>query len=207
MRHPMRHLLFATVLCLAPALSQAGARDQIQHFAANVKAATGHFKQYTVGTHGETRPAQSGAFSFQRPGRFKWAVSQPYEQLIVSNGNEVFQYDPDLSQVTVRQVDQAIGASPAAILFGAGRLEDSFEVSEQPDHDDLQWLLAVPRHADAGFSQVEIGLQGNQPVRIILLDAFGQKTHVELSNVQPVFSLPNETFQFTPPAHADVVRM
>lgn len=203
----MRRFLLAAMLCLAPALSQAGARDQIQRFVADVNAATGSFTQYTVGVQGETRPAQSGVFSFQRPGRFKWDVRKPYEQLIVSDGVQVFQYDPDLSQVTVRQVDQAIGASPAAILFGAGKLEDSFKVTEQPDRDGLQWLLAVPRSADAGFSQVEIGLKGDQPARIILLDSFGQKTHVELSGVKPVFSLPAGEFQFKAPAGVDVVKM
>jgi len=203
----MQRVLLTTVFCLAPALSEAGARNQIQDFVATVQAATGHFKQYTIDAQGKTRPAQSGTFSFQRPGRFKWAVKQPYEQLIVSDGREVFQYDPDLNQVTVRQVDQAIGASPAAILFGSGKLEDSFNVSEQADHDGLQWLLAEPRSADTGFTQVEIGLQENRPVRIILLDAFGQKTHVELSGVEPVADLHNEAFRFTPPTDTDVVRM
>jgi len=203
----MRRTLFAAVLSLLPALSQAGARDQIQHFVVDVKAATGRFSQYTVGAQGETRPAQSGTFSFQRPGRFKWTILTPYEQLVVSDGTAVFQYDPDLNQVTVRQVDQAIGASPAAILFGEGKLEDSFKVSEQPDRDGLQWLLAVPGSADTGLSQIDIGLKGNQPVRIILLDAFGQKTHVELSEIKPVFSLPTEEFHFVPPTDADVVKM
>ena len=203
-----RRVLIAAALCLAPVLAfAASAREQIQHFVTEVGTATGEFKQYTVGAQGETRPAQTGQFSFQRPGRFKWDVRKPYEQLIVSNGMEVFQYDPDLSQVTVRRVDQAIGASPAAILFGAGKLEDSFKVSDQPDHDGLQWLLAVPRSTDAGFSQVEIGLHDNQPVRIVLLDAFGQKTYVELSNLKPAFSLPAKEFEFTPPADVDVVKM
>jgi len=203
----MRRTLFAAILSLLPALSQAGARDQIQHFVVDVKAATGRFSQYTVGAQGETRPVQSGTFSFQRPGRFKWAILTPYEQLVVSDGAAVFQYDPDLNQVTVRQVDQAIGASPAAILFGEGKLEDSFKVSEQPDQDGLQWLRAVPGSADTGLSQIEIGLKGNQPVRIILLDAFGQKTYVELSEVKPAFSLPTEEFHFVPPTDADVVKM
>jgi len=200
-------VVLGTLLCWLPVFAQAGAREQIQHFVAQVNAATGRFTQYTIGVQGETRPAQSGTFSFQRPGRFKWAVSQPYEQLIVADGKELFQYDPDLSQVTVRRVDQAIGASPAAILFGAGKLEDSFSVTEQPNRDGLQWLLAVPRSAEASFAQVEIGLKDDQPVRIILLDAFGQQTRVDLSEVKPVFSLPPEEFRFTPPEQVDVVRM
>ena len=204
----MRRILMAAVLSLTPILSlAASASEQLEQFVTDVNAATGQFKQYTVGTQGETRPAQSGEFSFQRPGRFKWNVLKPYEQLVVSDGAEVFQYDPDLSQVTVRRVDQAIGASPAAILFGAGKLSDSFTVTDQPDRDGLQWLLAVPRNTDAGFSQVAIGMRDNTPVRIELLDTFDQKTHVELSNVKPVFSLPAKAFQFEPPADTDVVRM
>lgn len=116
----------------------------------------------------------------------------------MSDGKQVFQYDPDLAQVTVRQVDQAIGTSPAAILFGAGQLSQAFAVSALPDRDGLQWLRAKPRNADAGFSQVDIGLRDNQPARIELVDAFGQTTRVELSNLLPG-AVPASEFQFTPP--------
>jgi len=194
--------------CLVPlAAHAAGARDQLRSFVAQVSNATGSFSQYTVGQQGQTRPAQSGVFSFERPGKFKWAVQKPYEQLIVSDGKQVFQYDPDLAQVTVRAVDQAIGASPAAILFGSGTLEDAFEVADLPERDGLQWLRAMPRSADAGFARVDIGMRGDTPARIELLDAFGQTTRVELSDIRPNPGLPAEEFRFAPPEGVDVVRM
>lgn len=194
-----------TAMAAAPAWA-ATAQEQLDTFVATVKGATGSFKQSTVSPQGATQPAQSGTFAFQRPGKFKWAVQLPYEQLIVSDGKQVFQYDPDLAQVTVRQVDQAIGTSPAAILFGAGQLSQAFAVSALPDRDGLQWLRAKPRNADAGFSQVDIGLRDNQPARIELVDAFGQTTRVELSNLLPG-AVPASEFQFTPPQGVDVVKM
>ena len=198
----------AVVVALAPlAAHAADARNQLQQFVRQVQAATGEFTQSTVGTQGRTQPAQSGVFSFQRPGKFKWSVTKPYEQLIVSDGKRVLQYDPDLAQVTQRDVDQAIGSSPAAILFGSGSLDQAFNVTALPDKDGLQWLRATPKTADAGFSRVDLGFQGNVPTRVELLDSFGQTTKVVLSNLKANPSLGANEFSFTPPAGVDVVKM
>ena len=176
-------------------------------FRRQVNGATGSFSQYTVNAQGRTQPAQTGTFSFQRPGKFKWAVQKPYEQLVISDGAKVYQYDPDLLQVTERKVDAAIGTSPAAILFGSGSLEQSFEVSALPSKDGLDWLRAKPRNADAGFSRVDIGLKDNLPARVELLDSFGQTTRVDLSGITPNPSIGAKEFQFTAPKGVDVVKM
>ena len=36
---------------------------------------------------------------------------------VVSDGQRVYQYDPDLAQVTVRNVKDSVGASPASIYL------------------------------------------------------------------------------------------
>src|SRR5690606_4957270 len=198
----------AALLSLSPlAALAADARTQLKAFVADVSSATGKFTQTTVGPQGGTQRAQSGEFAFERPGKFKWTVNQPYEQRVISDGQQLFQYDPDLAQVTTRQVDQAIGTSPAAILFGAGDLEEAFEVTPLPERDGLAWLRAQPGNAAAGFAQGDIGLTNNLPARIELLDSFGQTTRVELAEIQANPTLPDNTFQFVPPAGVDVVRM
>ena len=202
-------LLTAMALAVCPVLALAAtAQEQLRAFVSSVNAATGTFTQATTGPQqANPRPPQSGTFSFQRPGRFKWAVQKPYEQLIVSDGQQVYQYDPDLAQVTVRKVDQAIGTSPAAILFGSGSLEQSFDVSPLPARDGLQWLRAKPRNADAGFARVDIGFNNNLPARIELLDAFGQTTRVDLSGIVANAATNPRDFQFQAPQGVDVVRM
>lgn len=203
--------LLSSVLCamclLVNEATAASAQEQLQGFVSKVQAATGNFSQYTLGTQGQTKPAQSGSFAFQRPGRFKWDVLKPYAQQIVSDGQQLFQFDPDLNQVTVRKVDQAIGSSPAAILFGAGSLEQSLTVTALPDKEGLSWLRAKPRNGEAGFVHVDLGFSGGLPARIILLDAFGQSTHINLSGIVPNPTLAAEAFRFVPPPGADVVRM
>jgi outer membrane lipoprotein carrier protein len=201
-------ILFALGLCLASqALYAQTAPDQLRSFVQAVQSATGNFSQFTVGPQGQTKPAQTGRFSFRRPGQFNWEVLKPYAQQIVSDGQQIYQYDPDLNQVTVRQVDQAIGASPAAILFGSGALDQAFNVSVRPDKDGLAWLRAIPRTGDAGFVHVDIGFQDGLPAHIILLDAFGQTTHVKLSGLARNPGLAADAFKFVPPQGADVVRM
>lgn len=202
-------LFFVTLLglSLSGSAMAASAQEQLKSFVRQVQSATGSFQQTVVGPQGQTRRPQSGAFSFERPGRFKWDVVSPYAQLIVSDAQQVFQFDPDLNQVTVRKVDQAIGASPAAILFGTGELDKVFVVTTLPDRDGVSWLRAKPRNGDAGFVHLDLGMLDGLPVRVMLLDAFGQTTRVELSGMQRNPVLPASTFQFVPPAGADVVRM
>lgn len=195
------------VLLAAPTLACGGAIDQLRAFAGNTQAARGQFSQVTRGASGQAAPVQSGVFSFQRPGRFRWEVAKPYEQLIVSDGKQLYQYDPDLNQVTVRPVGEVIGSSPAQILFGSGSLEQSFELVEQPERDGLQWLRATPKSPDAGFSRMDIAFQGGLPVRLELHDAFGQTTAITFSGIERNPPLPQDAFRFTPPPGADVVRM
>lgn len=184
-----------------------GAIEQLRDFAQKVDAATGEFSQRTLDSQGKERPAQTGEFAFKRPGQFKWQITQPYEQLVLSDGKQLYQYDPDLNQLTQRGVGEAIGASPAAILFGSAQLDQSFDLSDRPDAEGLSWLRAKPKAGDAGFEYVDIAFDATTPVRLLLLDAFGQQTQIDLSNINTAVTLGAADFSFTPPADVDVVTL
>lgn len=183
------------------------ATQQLRDFVQRVHSASGQFSQHTIDAQGGQRPAQTGEFAFERPGKFKWQVLKPYEQLVLSDGKQLYQYDPDLNQLTQRGVDQAIGTSPAAILFGSGNLDQSFDLEPRPDEDGLNWLRASPKASDAGFDYVDIGFKSGNPVRLVLLDAFGQQTLIELSAIKTDISFKQRDFSFTPPADVDVVTL
>lgn len=195
------------VACLPFGVWAADARSQLNAFVTQVHSATGVFEQGALDGQGKVERAQQGEFSFERPGKFRWAVQKPYAQLIVSDGQFVYQYDPDLAQVTQRDARESIGTSPAALLFGSGALEEAFKLQSQPERDGMQWLRAVPKGADAGFSHVDIGFADGLPKQIELLDAFGQTTRIVLSNIQSNPKIPAAQFAFTVPAGADLVRM
>ena len=133
-------------------------------------------------------------------------MQKPYEQLVISDGAKVYQYDPDLLQVTERKVDAAIGTRPPRSCSARARWS-SRSRCRRCRPDGLDWLRAKPRNADAGFSRVDIGLKDNLPARVELLDSFGQTTRVDLSGITPNPSIGAKEFQFTAPKGVDVVKM
>ena len=211
-RYPFASRLLVLIsLCIwlaLPGVAKAAvAIEQFEQFVKTVPAATGTFKQYSVGPDGQTAKAQEGSFSFSRPGKFRWDIKSPFAQQVVSDGKTLFQYDPDLQQMTVRQLGQSIGSSPAAILFGTGGIGQAFNVSSLPNSDGMSWLRALPRQPDAGLNRVDIGMFEGKPARMILVDGFGQTTRVDLLTIRARSGFGPEEFRIDPPAGTDVVRI
>lgn len=200
-------LLLVGLSVLAVPVWAAPAIEQFEQFVQTVPAARGTFEQFTVGPDGRTSRAQTGVFAFDRPGKFRWDIQTPQPQLVASDGRTLYQHDPDLQQLTVRALDQSIGSSPAAILFGQGKLQDAFEVSELPDDDGMMWLRAVPKRPDAGLTQLDIGMREGRPARLLLVDGFGQTTRIELLTLRAQSEFGANEFVIDPPPDTDVIRL
>lgn len=181
------------------------ARQQLTDFVKQIKSATGNFVQMTTGGKGAQQ--QSGTFAFSRPGQFAWKVTQPFEQMVVSDGKVVYQYDVDLMQVTERPVQKSFGASPAAVLFGNGNLEQHFKVEVLPAREGMVWLRATPKVADAGMSHIDIAFANNLPAELRILDSFGKVTTIKLRQFVPNAKLPASTFKLNLPAGVDRVKL
>ncbi len=141
------------LLCF-PLLAGAAALEQFKAFVANTKAARGDFVQRLVQEeNGRLRASNesSGSFVFARPGKFIWSYRKPYEQVLQADGEKLYLHDKDLNQVTVRTLGDAIGSSPAAILFGSNDLEKNFALSEAGTREGIEWLQAIPRAKDTQF--------------------------------------------------------
>jgi outer membrane lipoprotein carrier protein len=198
-------LLAAGSLALAGA-AQASALEQFKSFVSGTKAARGEFTQQQVRkpANGKVAPVSSGTFLFARPGKFIWTYQKPYEQLLQSDGDQLYIYDKDLNQVTVKKLGNALGSSPAAILFGSNDLEKNFTLSEAGTRNGLEWLNAVPKNKDTAFEQISIGLRNGVPEAMELKDAFGQTSMLSFKNFQRNPPLAPQQFKFDIPKGADV---
>jgi chaperone LolA len=189
-----------------PGLAAAGAIDQLREFATATKSARGEFSQQQVRSGGRAADTASGTFAFSRPGRFRWEVAVPYEQLIVTDGERLHFYDKDLKQVTVRKVGDAISATPAAILFGSNDLDASFTLRESGAVEGVEWLEAIPKAKDSGFDRIRIGFRGGLPEAMEVRDAFGQTTRFAFRAIERNPALDPAIYRFTPPRGVDVVQ-
>jgi outer membrane lipoprotein carrier protein len=205
-------LLIACAIAL-PAFAHAAALEQFKSFVATTKSAKGEFTQRQVkranaGNGGTAVPMVSnpatGTFIFARPGKFIWTYQKPYEQVLQADGENLYIYDKDLNQVTVRKLGNALGSSPAAILFGSNELEKNFTLKEAGKKDGLEWLEATPKTKDTTFDQIGIGLKDGVPQAMELRDSFGQVSVLSFNSFEKNPPMPSQQFKFVVPKGADV---
>ncbi len=185
-------------------VAHADAVEALRDFAKDVRSGRAEFTQTVTAPDGKRKKTSSGSFEFQRPNQFRFAYSKPFEQLIVGDGKKVWMYDPDLQQASSRKLDQALGASPAALLAGTN-LERDFELKPQPDSQGMSWVQAVPRQPDAVVQSLRIGFKGRELAAIELLDGFGQRSLIQFSALVPNASVAPERFRFVAPPGTDVI--
>lgn len=201
---PIARCCAAVLLAAAALAARADAVDTLREFVREVKTGRASFTQTVTSPDGARKKTSSGSFEFARPNRFRFAYSKPFEQLIVSDGQKVWLHDLDLNQVTVRALDQALGATPAALLAG-GTLDRDFELSALPARDGLDWVQATPRAKEGSVAQLRVGFRGKTLAALEIVDAFGQRSQLQFSQVEQGVALAPERFRFTPPPGADVI--
>lgn len=203
----MRGLLAAAALALlgAPGAGVAGGLDDFLAFNAATRSATAHFDQEVYDRKDRVVERSSGTFAFERPGKFRWAYEKPHRELLVSDGARLWIYDPDLAQVTVQRVNQAISSTPAALLAGRDDITTLFTLRDAGASEGLAWVEALPRARDTGFDKVRLGLHGRTLAAMELYDQLGGHTMLRFSGFKANVPVAADAFRFAPPPGADVI--
>ena len=191
-------------MCAAQ-LAQAGAIDKLHRFLETTKTLRADFAQIVVAKNGKKPQQSTGVMMISRPGKFRWQIAKPYEQLLVGDGEKVWIYDADLRQVSVKKFDAALGSTPAALLVGGNTLDKNFTLREAGERDGLEWLEALPKGSDSGFEKLRLGFLGNELKAMELFDNFGQTTALAFMRIERNVTIAPALFHFTPPAGVDVI--
>ncbi|MDR5812678.1 MULTISPECIES: outer membrane lipoprotein chaperone LolA [unclassified Caballeronia] len=208
--------LFSASMLLASHAFASGT-EQLKAFVSQVKAARGDFTQQEIKAPGKANngatstpvptkgTTSSGTFMFARPGKFIWSYQKPYAQVLQADGDKLYVYDKDLNQVTVRTLGGALGASPAAILFGSNDLDKNFNLRDAGEKGGIDWLELTPKAKDTQFETVGIGFKDGNLQAMELHDVFGNVTLLTFSNIQKNPPIKSDAFKFTVPKGADVI--
>ena len=199
--------LLACVLAgTAPAQGQGDAVARVEAYLASVNTLTANFSQVVRNRDGQVVDRASGTLSLSRPDRFRWDYEKPYQQTIVADGKQLWLYDSDLEQVTVRALEQGLGSTPAMLLSGSGRVGDAFApVAVQPQ-GDWTWCRLAPRQEGSDFEQVSLAFDRRGELAAMeLSDKLGQATVIEFGALRRNPALDARLFKFEPPPGADVI--
>ena len=177
----------------------------VENFVHQIRTLRGRFEQSLVGMDNQLIDESSGTLEIQRPGQFRWVYTEPYEQILVADGLNVWSYDVDLMQVTVKPQAEVLSNTPALLLGGSPDALEQFKVIDSFTDRGTVWVQLRPKDIDNGFNSVELGFSDGELTRMMFSDNLEQTTLIALFDVTLNQDIDAERFQFEPPEGVDIV--
>ena len=167
----------------------------------NLKA---EFKQTLLDDEKNILQQSRGQVMLQRPDKFSWKYQDPYEQFIIADGKELWVYDVDLSQATVKPLETGVSNAPLLVLMKNEKIETQYQVNAIGQRKFLYWVELIPFAKDSEYQRIYLGLKDDEIKAMELRDAFGQSTQIVFENPQYNRIFNPDEFKFIPPAGVDV---
>ena len=169
-----------------------------------IQSLSAEFHQQVSSADGYSLQEMEGVMHIARPGRIYWKTVPPYEQLVVSDGEKLWLYDPDLEQVTIKALAENLVDSPAALLVGkADNLADRYQICKEISGGALR-IAMTPLEQSSVYTHIVLTFESDAPASITMTDSLGQHTEVTLAAVALNPELEASLFVFNPPDGVDV---
>ena len=205
-RYILSGLTFALALVAgAEVPEEVPGRERLKAYFDATDSLRAEFIQEVVDRDQQTLEVSSGRVALLKPGRFRWDYVEPYERVIVADGERIWLYEADLDQVTVQRLDAGLGETPAALLSGDAEVLERFAFLGDEHDGELDWLRLGPLDESADFEEIRLGFAGEQLRELELADRLGQTTRIGLTNIEQNAELDIAVFQFSVPEGADVI--
>jgi outer membrane lipoprotein carrier protein len=203
---------FAISLALACATlvnTPTHAQDALAEFRAYTKdlnSLAGTFSQEVRDKNGRVSRSSAGTFTIARPGKFRFVYEKPYKQTIVSDGVTVWLHDEDLNQVTIRKLGDSLNEQPLALLIDPQAADKMFDIKAAPSRGSISFVTAKSKNKEAAVAELSLALVAAQPQELVWIDALQNTNTLRFAALSKNAKTTAETFQFTPPKGADVLK-
>lgn len=203
-------LLLGVATALQAATSQAQLKTLLDRLQKHYQQTASFSAKFTeeITPAGGTKRDRMGTVYYRKPGRMRWEFEGQDQELIVSNGKQLYDFQPDLNQVIETPLEQAFrSSSVASFLLGIGNIERDFDASApaSPPNDGLRHVVLKAKNtgdtAEIGVDPHSLDLR-----KLRLTDALGDMTELAFSDTKNGAALDDKLFTFAAPAGADIVR-
>jgi outer membrane lipoprotein carrier protein len=167
------------------------------------------FTQTVVDSRGKRVGTGRGRLTIVRPGRFRWESSpdgaDDAVQLLIADGRNLWFYDRDLDQATVKPQQEALPQSPAMLLAGGADLRAAFKVSSGGRRDGYDWVTAQPKDSKSDFREARFGFRAGELQQLVVVDKLSQRSTLVFSEVRRNTVVDPQLVTFTVPRGADLI--
>jgi chaperone LolA len=180
-------------------------RELVDSFVEDITTFSAAFEQVLIDPDGEVLERTTGTLEISRPGKFRWSYVEPYEQWLIADGLNIWSYDLDLAQVTVKPQADALANTPALLLGGSDGALDQFDYQGSYRETVTTWVRLAPKNTESGFLRMELGFIDDVLKRMVFFDNLEQTTLVEFGDVAVNEPIDMTRFTFMIPDDIDVV--
>lgn len=190
---------------VAMAATEQQSINELSKLLDQAKSMTGNFTQVTLDATGTRLQETNGELALKRPGLFRWHTSAPQEQLLISDNQKIWLYDPDLMQLTIQKMDQRMSHTPALLLSGnVSEIQKNFKISSNTK-GKLQSFVLVPKDKESLFNSLTLTFNDKTVNGMQLVDNVGQRTNITFKNIKMNVPVDSKLFKFDPPEGTDVI--
>ena len=189
-------------------MSAADESVELEALLAGMTSFQARFEQTVLDRFGDALQTTTGSLSLEHPGRLRWEVDEPYAQLLLADGESLWLSDPDLLQVTVQPLAEAIEGALAALLTGlVSDVTPYFVVrAVQPPTPEGKRFVLEPRDETSIFRDATLTFSAEGVlVGLDIVDHLEQITRIAFAAVEWNPALAPALFEFEIPAGFEVV--
>lgn len=190
--------------------------DELQQLADNVDRRYNHMATLTaefteIYKGAGVQRSESGTLWLKKPGRMRWDYRDPREKIFLTDGKKAFFYVPGEQQARetpVKNIDDL--RSPLRYLLGKTKLQKEFAglamAAVAPLTPGNVVLQGVPKSMADRVSRVLLEVDPDGTIfRIVAEEVDGSTTEFRFQKQQADVAIPDDKFQFHPPAGVEVI--
>lgn len=139
-------------------------------------------------------------FMLKRPHGFYWETQAPFPELIVTDGTTLWNYQPDLLQLTIEDWNPDESELAAQLLGGeTAAIADEYSIEAVPVADGDWEFVLRPLDPASLYERVMLYFADDLLESILLINTNGQRTLWEFYNRQVNEPIDEAVFTFEPP--------
>lgn len=200
----------ALISFITPAMADEGSAEaaaELTTMLKNYESFQSNFIQIVVNENGNRVQESRGSLKAKRPGLFYWETRQPHSQFVVSNGETVEVYDPDLEQVTIHNLDERVQTTPALLLSGeVDNLNETYRVSSNSPGEDTREFTLEPRSEDSLFVSLRLTFHKGELQEMRMRDSLAQLSVLSFDDIRLNAPVEDNAFTLNYPDNVDVIR-
>ncbi|MGM0634095.1 MAG: outer membrane lipoprotein chaperone LolA [Pseudomonadota bacterium] len=205
LRRCNQSLWFIMLLAASPTLMAESDADALTALLADIHTLESDVRQVIVESNGDVLEESRIRFVLQRPDGFYWETLEPWPELIVTDGDTLWHYQPDLWQLTINDWQADESELAAQLLSGElERLTDDYAVDRhEASTERQQSFVLTPMDPGSMYERLELYFEDRVLASIDVFQSNGQRTLWEFNNVMINTGVDEALFQFELPDDAD----